>query len=69
MAPASSLGCPGLPKGVFLPNSGMLSAGMVDVINGVQIGPGATAFTRIPLGPSCCARFAVKLVRAAFVAA
>ena len=42
---------------------------MVAGISGVQIGPGATLFTRIPRSPSNCARLAQKLAIAAFVAA
>jgi hypothetical protein len=42
---------------------------MVDGISGVQIGPGATLLTRIPLSPNSCARLAEKLAMAAFVAA
>ena len=46
-----------------------LSGGMVEGISGVQIGPGATAFTRIPFSPSICARPAVKLETAPLVEA
>src|SRR4051812_39137696 len=42
---------------------------MVAGISGVQIGPGATLFTRIPFSPSSWARLAQKLAIAAFVAA
>ncbi len=42
---------------------------MVDGISGVQIGPGATLLTRIPLSPSNWARLAEKLAIAALVAA
>src|SRR3954451_5187834 len=42
---------------------------MVDGINGVQTGPGATLFTRMPRSPSSWARLAVTLAMAAFVAA
>src|SRR5918997_1778858 len=42
---------------------------MVAGISGVQIGPGATLFTRIPFSPSSWARLAVKFAIAAFVAA
>src|SRR6267378_6163974 len=38
-------------------------------INGVQIGPGATQLTRMPLSASSCARPAVKLAIAPFVVA
>jgi len=42
---------------------------MVAGISGVQIGPGATLFARIPRSPSSCARLAQKLAIAALVAA
>jgi hypothetical protein len=42
---------------------------MVDGISGVQIGPGATEFTRIPFSASSCASPAVKLAIAPLVAA
>jgi hypothetical protein len=60
---------PGQLGGVSVPNSLTLSSGIVDGISDVQIGPGATLFTRIPRSPSSCARLAVKLAIAAFVAA
>src|SRR4051794_30381381 len=41
---------------------------MVAGISGVQMGPGATLFTRMPCGPSIWAREAQKLAMAAFVA-
>jgi len=34
--------------GVSVPNFSTLSGGKVDGISGVQIGPGATPFTRMP---------------------
>jgi len=40
--------------------------GGVDGISGVQIGPGATLLTRMPLSPSNCARLADRLAMAAF---
>ena len=40
------------------PNDSTFSAGMVDGISDVRTGPGATLFTRIPRGPSICARLA-----------
>ena len=52
-----------------LPKLSTLSGGMVEGISGVQIGPGATAFTRIPLLPSIWARPAVKLETAPLVEA
>ncbi|MNP60725.1 hypothetical protein D3C76_1558330 [compost metagenome] len=45
------------------------SSGMVETISGVQIGPGATLFTRMFFGPSICARPAVKLAIAPLVVA
>src|ERR1700712_3684331 len=68
-AGASSFGCPGRCIGTCLPNFSTFSGGIVDGIRGVQIGPGATLFTRIPFGPSKCARLAVKFAIAALVAA
>jgi hypothetical protein len=52
-----------------LPNDSTFSGGMVEGINGVQTGPGATLFTLIPRGPSNCARLAHRFAMAAFVAA
>jgi hypothetical protein len=46
-----------------------LSTGIVAGMRGVQIGPGATAFTRIPRSASSCDRFLVKLTMAALVEA
>jgi hypothetical protein len=45
------------------------SSGMVAGISGVQIGPGATLFTRMPFSPNSWARLAEKLAIAALVAA
>ena len=42
---------------------------MVDGMSGVQTGPGATLFARMPRSPSCCASDEVMLAMAAFVAA
>src|SRR3954454_4718309 len=66
---ASSLGWPARPGGAVWPKLFTFSSGMVEGINGVQIGPGATLFTRMPFGPNSCARLAQKLATAAFVAA
>src|SRR3954469_10288075 len=66
---ASSAGWPARPSGVSEPNCSTFSGGMVDGINGVQTGPGATLFTRMPRSPSSWARLAVRLAMAAFVAA
>ena len=38
-----------------------------EICSGVQIGPGATPFTRIPLGPSCLASDFTKFIVAALV--
>ena len=46
---------PGPPERGVFPNSSTCSGGMVDGISGVQIGPGATEFTRMPRSPSSCA--------------
>ena len=51
------------------PNWATFSAGMVDGMSGVQTGPGATLFTRIPRGPSSWAREAHMLAIPALVAA
>ena len=48
-APAHSTGWPALPIGVFDPNCGISPFSKLDGISGVHIGPGATAFTLIPL--------------------
>src|SRR4051812_8836903 len=53
--------------GELLPNSFTSSAGKLPGINGVQIGPGATQFTRIPFSPHSCARVAVKFCIAPLV--
>ena len=58
---------PGRPMRVFSPNLAAFSAGIVEGIRGVQIGPGATAFTRIPFSASISARPAVKFKIAPFV--
>jgi hypothetical protein len=42
---------------------------MVEGMSGVQIGPGATAFTRMPRSASICASAAVKFEIAPLVAA
>src|SRR5215213_7293059 len=67
--PANSLGWPARPRGVSWPKLFTFSSGMVEGIKGVQIGPGATALTRIPLLPSIWARPAVKLETAPLVEA
>ena len=45
---ASSAGWPGRPAGVCSPKPSTWSGGIVDGMSGVQIGPGATLFTRMP---------------------
>jgi hypothetical protein len=45
-AAASSAGCAARCKGTCLPKFCTASSGIVERINGVQIGPGATAFAR-----------------------
>lgn len=46
-----------------------LLLGHVAGISGVQIGPGATLFTRIPFSPNSCAKLAEKFAMAALVTA
>jgi hypothetical protein len=64
---ATSSGWPGRPMGTSLPKAATCSAGMVAGISGVQIGPGATALTRIPLPTSCWDRLRVKATIAPLV--
>jgi len=59
---------PGLPSVVSLPNDATLSAGNVDGISGVQIGPGATALTRIPRSAKAFDKERVNAAMAPFVA-
>jgi hypothetical protein len=54
---------------VSFPKLITFSRGMVEGISGVQIGPGATAFTRMPFSPSFWASPAVKFDTAPFVEA
>jgi hypothetical protein len=58
-----------LAKGCVSPKFATFSSGMVAGISGVQIGPGATLFTRIPFSPNSCAKLAEKFAMAALVAA
>jgi hypothetical protein len=53
--PAHSHGLPARPSGVSVPKLATLSAGKVEGISGVQIGPGATELTRMPSSASCWA--------------
>src|SRR3954469_19154075 len=55
--------------GTCLPKLSTFSSGMVEGISGVQIGPGATLFARMPLSAYICARLAVKLAMPALVMA
>jgi hypothetical protein len=55
--------------GTDLPKLTTDSSDIVDEINGVQIGPGATALTRMPRSASSWARPAVKFWIAPFVVA
>jgi len=55
--------------GTCLPKSLTLSGGIVEGIRGVQIGPGATQLTRMPLSARSCANPAVKFRIAPFVVA
>src|SRR5213082_527510 len=66
---ASSAGWPGRFIGTCLPKFATASCGIVAGMSGVQIGPGATAFARIPFSASICARPAVKFWIAPFVVA
>jgi len=68
VAGATSSGSPGLPSVVSLPNDATLSAGNVDGISGVQIGPGATALTRIPRSAKAFDKERVNATMAPFVA-
>jgi hypothetical protein len=61
------LGLAGAAHGTSLPKAATCSAGMVAGISGVQIGPGATALTRIPLPTSCWDRLRVKATIAPLV--
>lgn len=63
-------GWPGRPRGVWEPKSGSFSGGWPpEGWSGVQYGPGATAFTLMPLLLSCLARHFVNDPIAALVAA
>ena len=68
-AGATSAGWPARPSGVSEPNCSIFSVSWVAGCSGVQIGPGATAFTRMPSSPSEAARLTVRLFSAALVAA
>src|SRR6185437_15648139 len=64
---ASSAGWPGRPTGVCSPKPSTWSGGIVEGMSGVQIGPGATLFTRIPREASRLPRDALKLAIPALV--
>jgi hypothetical protein len=53
--------------GTSLPKEATLSSGMVAGMSGVQIGPGATALTRMPCLISCWERLRVKATMAPLV--
>ncbi len=54
--------------GVSWPNFATFSGGNVEGIKGVQIGPGATALTRMPFSTSAFASERVKATMAPLVA-
>jgi hypothetical protein len=62
---ANSTGWAGRPNALFFPKFFTFSLGMVDGMSGVHTGPGATAFTRMPLGTTIFERALVKLTMAA----
>ena len=64
---ATSTGWPGRPRGVLWPKLSTFSAGIVDGMRGVQIGPGATLLNLMPRSPRSCAAAAAKLAMAALV--
>jgi hypothetical protein len=64
---AISSGWPGRPNGTSEPNVSTSFAGNVDGMSGVQIGPGATPFARIPLSASACENERVKDVIAPLI--
>ena len=62
---ATSEGCPGRPMGLV--NSLIASSFIVAGMSGVQMGPGATALTRIPLPTNWLLRPRVNEIIAPFV--
>ncbi|MNN79793.1 hypothetical protein D3C81_1964670 [compost metagenome] len=52
----------------MLPNSDTFISSKVEGMRGVQIGPGATALTRMPFSINCADRERVKVTMAPFVA-
>lgn len=68
-AGASSAGCAARPCiGIPTPNPSMSSVSLDAGWRAVMTGPGATAFTRMPLGANCFERERVKDMIAPFVA-
>ena len=65
---ATSLGWPGRFIGVSVPNFATCLASNEAGMSGVQIGPGATAFTRMPRSTSSCDIDRVKARMAPLVA-
>jgi hypothetical protein len=63
------MGSPARPSGTSDPKVATRRREKVDAINGVQMGPGATAFTRIRFFASAWASDWVKETIAPFVAA
>src|SRR5438128_821001 len=66
---ASSRGCAGRPTGVSDGETAVFSGGGELGSMGVQTGPGATAFTRMPSGASIALRALVKVRMAPLVVA
>jgi hypothetical protein len=64
---ATSSGSPARPSGVSEPNVATSFAEKVDGIRGVQIGPGATALTRIFFSANACESERVKAMIAPLV--
>ncbi len=67
MVRATSSGVPMLPKGVSSRRAASVSGSKASFIS-VAMTPGATQFTRMPLGPSSLASALVKPMTAAFAA-
>src|SRR5947209_4641459 len=67
-AGATSSGCAGRRNAVLLPNSLIFSPGRSAGFSGVHVGPGATAFTRMPRSARFVASAIVKALSAPFVA-
>ena len=67
-AGATSSGCAGRRNAVFSPNCGIFSAGRSAGLSGVHVGPGATAFTRMPFSATFVASALVNALSAPLVA-